>query len=58
MSVKVGDKVESIKWPRFCDRITLENEADSFDVLLTIHPSKKRVAPCPSSYSGETYADA
>ncbi len=47
MSVKVGDKVGEYQVAKIsADRITLENEADSFDVLL-YDPSqpKKRVAP-------------
>jgi type II secretory pathway component PulC len=50
MSVKVGDKVGEYQVAKISpDRITLENEGDSFDVLLydASQPKKRPVAPSP-----------
>jgi hypothetical protein len=49
MSVKVGDKVGEYQVAKIsADRITLENEADSFDVLL-YDPSQPKKRPAPST---------
>ena len=49
MSVKVGDKVGEYQVAKIsADRITLENEVDSFDVLL-YDPSQPKKRPAPSS---------
>jgi hypothetical protein len=50
ISVKVGDKVGEYQVAKIsADRITLENEVDSFDVLLydPSQPKKRPVAPSP-----------
>ena len=50
MSVKVGDKVGEYQVAKIsADRVTLENEGDSFDVLLydPSQPKKRPVAPSP-----------
>jgi len=49
MSVKVGDKVGEYQVAKIsADRITLENEVDSFDVLL-YDPSQPKKRPAPST---------
>jgi len=52
MSVKVGDKVGEYQVAKIsADRITLENEVDSFDVLLydPSQPKKRPVPPPPTT---------
>jgi hypothetical protein len=49
MSVKVGDKVGEYQVAKIAaDRITLENEIDSFDVLL-YDPSQPKKRPAPAT---------